>query len=443
MRIRPFLLAVSTLAMAIGVSPPLPAQPIASESHPQVLGKANPVAAGLPEQRFSLQAAQDAMQAHHPLLKAARASLSAAAADTVTAGLWTNPTLDASYAKSAFHPQNDPVGSVGVGLTQLIETARLPAARRQVADLSEQAAASDLTMVRMALQLDVESACLALAAAAAQVQVHADSIAELERAHQIVTARVRGGAAPEYDATRIGIALAQSQAALTEARAALTQARGFFDMAVGPGAADLPGLPSVDLFAVLTPTDVGAALDQARRTRPDLRSAELRSQAAAAQVQVARRQVFQGINVRAGMYFGTTPGELGATVGVGVPLPVIDRGQGSVTAALARSEAAAATQASLDLQAEQLIRATWREAVTRQEAFAAYVQAGATRSKGMVQEAEAGYRAGKLSVLELVDAYLAKRDARTRAVDLAHQARQAELRLRRAVVAGTSVFAAP
>ncbi len=69
------------------------------------------------------------------------------------------------------------------------------------------------------------------------------------------------------------------------------------------------------------------------------------------------------------MYFGSSPGELGGTVSLGVPLPVIDRGQGSIAAALARSEAAEASRSAQQLQAQQTVSATWREAVARQQAF--------------------------------------------------------------------------
>lgn len=435
------LRVVQLLVIAGSVPNPMQCygQPASGDVRQHVRIRPDGVATGLPVERFTIQAAVDAMRKGHGLLAAARAQVRAAGADALAAGLWTNPVVDASYARGVIRAQNDPVGAVGVGVSQLLETAGVPQARRAVAQLTEQAAGTDYEMTARALELDVESACLALIAAATRVQVHAESIAELEHANQIVTARVKAGASPEYDGTRIGVAVAQSHAALAEARAALNQARGALDVAVGPGAAELVGLPAADLFAVPTPTALHEALDKAARERPDLRSAELRKQAAQMQITVARRSVLPGVTVRAGLYFGSSPGELGGTVSVGLPVPLIDRGQGTIAAASARLEAAQAGQDAAQLQAAQRIAAAWNESVTRVQALHEYLQASATRATGMVQEAESGYRAGKLSVLELVDAYIAKRDARSRAVDLAHDARQAELRLRRAVYAGASV----
>jgi outer membrane protein TolC len=51
----------------------------------------------------------------------------------------------------------------------------------------------------------------------------------------------------------------------------------------------------------------------------------------------------------------------------------------------------------------------------------------------MLQEAQAGYLAGRFSVLELADAYGAWRESRLRAVDLATTARQTEVELGRTI----------
>ena len=392
--------------------------------------------ADLPTARFSLLQAVEAMRRSHLLLQAAKANLRAAAADVVGAGLWTNPVADASYGRSFSNPQNDPVGSVGIGVTQFMETASAPEARRSVARLNEKAVESDSELTLRLLAFDVESACVALTGAAAKVQLYAEANAELDRANQIVSARVRAGAAPQYDASRIAVAVAQARAALADAHADLAQARGDLDVAVGPDAGQLQGLPDIDLFEIATPASLSMLLDETTSARPDIVSIRQRAKAAEAQVTVARRNVLPGFSLRGGVYFGTTPGEFGGMVGVGVPLPIIDRGQGAVSAALARAEVANAIADALTLQATQRVRAFHDETQRRRENFRQYQETGVTLSHGMVQEAEAGYRAGKLSVLELVDAYVAKRDARLRAIELANDARLAEIRLRRAVQAG-------
>jgi cobalt-zinc-cadmium efflux system outer membrane protein len=429
---RPQILFVALLLTAPALAQP--GMEIRAPGHPA--GESRPPAAELPVGRFSLNQAIEAMRHSHVLLQAARASLRAAAAEVVGAGLWTNPIADASYGRSFTNPQNDPVGSVGIGVSQFLEIAGAPEARRSAAKLNEKAVISDAELIVRSLAFEVESACLALTAAAVKVQMYADSNAELDRANQIVSARVRAGAAPQYDASRIAVAVAQARAALADANADLAQARGDLDVAVGPDAEHLQGLPDIDLYEMATPSGLDALLAEAQQNRPDLVAAHDRARAAEAQVSVARRNVLPGFSLRGGVYFGTTPGEFGGTIGVGVPLPIIDHGQGAVSAALARSEVANAIADAMTLQATQRVRASYIETLRRRENFQQYQGTGVTLSHGMVQEAEAGYRAGKLSVLELVDAYVAKRDARLRAIELANDARQADVRLRRAVQAG-------
>lgn len=429
-----------SLLLCLLLSIPALAQPGTDlRANPHGSGDAVQVNTGLPTTRFTLNAAIEAMRHGHPLLNAAKANQRAAAADTLGAGLWTNPTLDGAYARSFVNSQTDPVGSVGIGITQFLETANVPEARRATAALYQRAVETEGETTVRALAFDVELACVALSAAASKVQLYAESNAELDRANQIVTARVKAGAVPQYDATRIGVAVAQARAALADAQADMIGARGDLDVAVGADSQSLVGLPAFDLFELATPDSLDNALSQARKDRPDIRAAQARADAAQAQVNVARRVVFPGFSLRLGTYFGATPGEFGGMVSVGVPLPVVDRGQGAIGAALARAEAANFLVEAMTLQAGQRVRAAWEEAARRRITLHDYQQTGVTRSQGMVQEAEAGYRAGKLSVLELVDAYVAKRDARLRAIELAQDARAADVRLRRAVQAGITM----
>lgn len=285
--------------------------------------------------KFSLQEAVAAMQRGHLLLQATKASVRAAAAETVGAGLWTNPTLDGGYARGITSVQNDVAGYISLGVTQFVETAGAPGARRQVAAMVEQAVLSEGQSVARVLQYTVEEAYVALAAAATRQLVYLESNAELERANQIVQARVKAGAAPNYDATRIGIALAQSQAALGDAEADMLRSRGDLDAAVGPGAASLTGLPALDLYEIASASTLENWLELVVHERPDVRAAQNRAKAAQAQVAVARAAVQPGFGLRGGIAYGNTPQEFDVLIGVSLPLPLNDWGQGAIAAALA------------------------------------------------------------------------------------------------------------
>jgi outer membrane protein TolC len=386
--------------------------------------------------RFSLERALDLQRRGHPLLTAAKASVAAATADTLSAGLWQNPQLDAAglygFGKYVTY---DPLGVYTLGYTQFLETAGVPGARQRAASLAQAAVALDAETLHRHLALDAELAAVRLVAAAIRQQVLRQSDVEIAYAQRVVSRRAEQGAAPRYDASRIALAQAQSKAAVLSSEADVRVVRGELEVAVGPMAMDLSGLPELDLFAVASPTALEALLTKLDE-RPDIAAAAARAQAAGAQVDVARKSVRPGLGLRGGFQYGNAINEIDVTVGVVVPLPVNDRGQGSIGAALARTEVATEQLRSLRTTATQRLRAAHAEWQQRYHAYLQYRDTGAAQVVGMVAEAKAGYLGGKLSVLELVDAYTSNRDGRLRLVDLAEASRVAELRLRRLAQAG-------
>jgi cobalt-zinc-cadmium efflux system outer membrane protein len=287
---------------------------------------------------------------------------------------------------------------------------------------------------------DVHAAFVALAAAVARVAIQRETATRLEQADRIVRARVDAGAAPHYDASRMGVALADARASVANAEADVIAARGTLNMAVGPLAAMLHGVPDLDLFAAPNLPALAALLETTRAQRPDLAAARGRALAAYSQIDVARRGVVQGATIYLGAGFGAgtdptqgNPTQTDLVLGVTVPLPVFDHGQGAVPAAMSRAVAASNVVRALELVAEQRVTAAYNEVLRRREALAQYRGTGVAESVGMRREAEAGYREGRLSILELVDAYISLRDAQLRLVSLAADTRTAEVNLRRAV----------
>jgi cobalt-zinc-cadmium efflux system outer membrane protein len=183
-------------------------------------------------------------------------------------------------------------------------------------------------------------------------------------------------------------------------------------------------------------------------TRPDVQAARSRSDEAIAQIAVARRSVFQGITVIGGAAIGTnnrfqvnptmdmpvgqTGQEVDLSLGVSFPIALVDRGQGTIPASQARAVAQHETANALQLAAEQRVVGAYHEMERRRETLRQYIDTGVANSLGMRSEAEAGYREGRMQVLDLVDAYLAVRDARLRIVTLARDTRNAEINLWRA-----------
>jgi outer membrane protein, heavy metal efflux system len=380
---------------------------------------------------FSLDDAISAMRRGHPALRGAAAGIRAARSDAVAAGLWTNPVVDASYGRGLRHTQSDRLGATSFGVTQFLEITGAPAARRRAASFQSVAVEQDYSSLALTLSLDVKAAVFALAAAEQRVAVLHDTIQTLDLVRNVVQDRVDAGGAPRYDASRMNVAFALVEADLGDAEGDRAAARGDLDVAVGPAADGLVGGPSVDLLSFTEVGEADALVRFAESHRSDLHAASLRTKGAEASVSATRRAVFQGLGVRLGSAFGSSPGEWDMSLGVTVPLPVVDRGQGAVPAAVARVEQARAEESSLRIALRQRLKAARNEVSKRVAAVRQYQVTAAADGQAMALEARAAYEAGKFSALELSDAVLAVRDTRLRGIELALAAQLAATELER------------
>lgn len=382
-----------------------------------------------PADGFSVREAVVAMRRGHPLLRAAAANVSAADADAVSAGHWSNPTVDASYEQAVRNTSYDRAGLVAIGVTQFLETAGAPAARRRSADASAKAARGDQASIALTLEWDVEEAFVHASAARARASIWRDAEDDVANVERVARARVGAGVAPHYDASRAHLALGRARADRADAEAAIVRTRAALDIAVGPAAGDLRGAPREDADAdVLPPLD---ALRLRLGGRPDLAAANARAASASIDVDVAKRSVFPGFGVRLGGDFGQAPGQADVGLGIVVPLPLFERGQGAIPAANARAEAARSTAEAARVAAIRALDGAYAEYVLRVAARDRFTADGATFAD-LRAEADASYREARASILELLDAHAAYRDARLRAIDLAETAAVARITVCRA-----------
>jgi cobalt-zinc-cadmium efflux system outer membrane protein len=381
---------------------------------------------------FTIDAAVMAMKREQPLLRAANSAIHVAEGNAITTGHWTNPVADASWMLGVRKSTYDPIGTPTVGVTQFLELAGAPAARRRSAEAEMNATVADRDAVVRDLEWGVREAFVHLVASYERERIRKTAVADLEHAQAIVHSRVGGGLAPRYDASRIDIALEQARADTADSGASIVRSRADLDVIVGPAAGELVGLPRFDLATPPAIPGLPRAEDAVAR-RPDVIAARERVTAAEHDIDAARKSVFPGLGVRLATGYGQGPGQVDVGLGVVVPLPVIERGQGTVLAANARAEQNQERARALAFAVTQRIRAAHAELAVRVEAARIYRENLRTLNENARSEAEAGYREAKLSVLELVDAYQSLRDARLRLVDLSEAAHVANIDLGRAL----------
>jgi outer membrane protein, heavy metal efflux system len=406
-------LLVATAAIAAAAGGGAAAQPAA----PDVVGVPAEVTA---DQAVALY------RERSPRLAASRAAIDITAADLVDAAIHPNPTLSLDTT-NIVHGQ-DTFGHsqelVGLDVPILIGGQRGHRTRAAEARVAARRAGVDADQAKA--EIEIRRRFLALAAAQRKAAALATALDDARAVRAIVAGRQQAGAKSPYELERTDLALAALASRHDEARTDATAASGALAAAVGiagwqpraagpfeppaaPAAAAAPGADHPDLVAGAT------ALAAARRDEA----------AAHADAVPTPSLQLQG--------FGTTdPQGIAVTVGVAIALPLFDRNQGAVARARAQQRAAEldhrATGAELtaELAHATAVEAARCDAVTR---FRADAIERLPRVRAM---AEASYRSGQGSIVELLDALDAITEARLREIELVAAALAAELDVRAA-----------
>ncbi len=274
-------------------------------------------------------------------------------------------------------------------------------------------------------ELELRGRFAVLLAAQDDTLVLAAALTDARAVRDIVAARTNAGAGSPYAVDRIDLAIAALSSRVDEARSTELAASSDLAAAVGvPGwephaLGDLGGPPPPETIAADHPV---LAAD--------------RAELAAARAQIARAKADAVPTPSLGLQTFATTDPSGVAIGAGasIPLPLFDRNQGAIARARAdahRAElelAARTTELSLALGGAQRVLAS-RRAALAQFRDGALVHLDRLRSM-----AEASYRNGQGSLVDLLDALTAITEARLREVDLRRSVAEAELDVRRAAL---------
>lgn len=364
----------------------------------------------------TLEEAQRLFRQNNLELMIARARMEAAAALVRDAAAFPNPTAtvthepvsdgNADYSESYFN------------LSQRIEWSGARGARTDAASRLADAARADYRADSLRLAFDVSSAFARAVAATERVRV-LDSVTELFRdADRAGEAMLEEGETSGYSLRRLRVERARYENRLSAALLEREAARRRLEILILPEAD-----PSVRLEPVSEPSalphDVGfeRVLELARSRRPELDAAGAEKQAARAQEQLARRERLPDPQVTAG-YKRQSDGFDGLFLGLATPIPIFDRGRGTIQAAQAQHHAAETRRILVERSVAADVRRAWDTFVSlkqRHELIAANLLA---ETDELLTAARVAYSEGEMSLVELLDAAEAYRDARTTTLDL-------------------------
>jgi cobalt-zinc-cadmium efflux system outer membrane protein len=243
----------------------------------------------------------------------------------------------------------------------------------------------------------------------------------LQRAQQIVRARVQSGVMSEYDALRLDVELRGLETEVSAARADVTDQRGQLTVL-----ALMPQLAFVAKGDLLGSDSLEGTLPAAR-TAPLLAWAKAEEVAAQSEIELARRNAKPVPVAGVGAMFTTSGVALAASLGLAMDLPVFDRGQGAIARAEATSverqrqrEATQVVGTASILRSDKLLGDRVRNA--RRFDLELGRQLEELRRMG-----DAAYKSGAGGILSLLDTERTITDARLKQVELHRLAAEARV----------------
>lgn len=384
----------------------------------------------------TLAVALATLRRSHPLLVRAQAETRASEAEVAVAGLWSNPELSVDYAAGVRRSSYDRAGTAVLAVSQFIEAGGVPGARREVAQLLLEAARTEQRRVAARLEIEATAALAAWAAADAEAALARARLADLNRSLGLAEARVAAGTLTAGAAQRLRLAVAEAEADLGAAEAEQGARRGTFVEAVGPEAATLNGRPDLPLAQWPPLPALPAAAVRQGEASGAVAVAGVEARAARAGIDLARRAVNPGFSVALTGGFGQAPGQWDVGLGLSVPLPVLDGGDARIRAAQAQAAAADARWHALAESARLRLAAAHGAARRHLQVAEAFAEAIDEPERGVRLAAEAGFREGRLGVVELVDAIEAAHGVARRQVALQAEAWRSVLAVEALIAVG-------
>ncbi|HET9700963.1 MAG TPA: TolC family protein [Burkholderiales bacterium] len=352
-----------------------------------------------------------------------RASVVAAEADALAAGLFPNPTL--GYTRDAGRGTPESKEETWQ-LSQTFDLSGRRGLRQDAAGRRVQAAAAGNTGRRAELAAEIRRRFYETLHGQEVVRATETWTRQFARIEGLVERLARSGEASGYDRRRLARERQAAEARLAGEMASLDRSRERLAALIGqPGAL---GGPIAGVLLPPPPPPMESSLARLEQ-RPDLLALSRRAEAADLEGRAAARGWIPEVTLGVGpkrVEEGLTR-DSGLEVSVSIPLPLFDRQQSGERRAAAEALQARAESRLAHTRAEGELRGLHRQVERLAAAAAAYRDRAVAASSDLLRIAEAAYQGGESTLLELLDAYRGALDAETTALDLEWKAREARI----------------
>jgi cobalt-zinc-cadmium efflux system outer membrane protein len=372
----------------------------------------SPAGAQEPIRRIALTEAVSMFGQNSLALRLARSELEERIGEARQSRSYFNPTM------SVWHETLDGAGASGsvaydetlLSLDQRLEwpgrtAARLRGAARRIESAHERFDADSLTLV-----FDVQRAFFEAGLAEEEATILAEATGLLRDVIDDAEVRFDDGDLSGYDLRRLRLELARYAGALASAELSLDAAKNTLTRLLQPEVRGETLAPDSLPRSVPSPISETKALS-AIDNRPDISTAALDVEAGRAAAQVASMSWIPDVTVSGG-YKDQSDGLSGPVIGASLSLPLLDRGRGLAQANEARLSASVSRLAlarrvgEIDLASRH---ARYASALDRTERVGAALLGDADL---LMSAARVSYTEGEMTLLELLDAVDADRDAR-------------------------------
>jgi cobalt-zinc-cadmium efflux system outer membrane protein len=236
------------------------------------------------------------------------------------------------------------------------------------------------------------------------------------RADSSMAERETGGDASGYAVRRVRLERARYEQRLAAARLDVDSAQRQLALLILPSSA--PAVAAASLpTSIPPPVSERKALRTAQRQRPELRRRRSEVDARKAARRAARREAWPDPSLTAG-YKRQSDGFEGVFLGVGIPLPLFDRNRGAAEAESARLETARTQKTLARREIRNEVRRAHDAYASARRQFQLVGGDLLTGGDDLLRIAQTSYGEGEMSLVELLDAASAYRDARLKTIDL-------------------------
>ncbi len=282
--------------------------------------------------------------------------------------------------------------------------------RKTAAQRTADAALAQFQADSMQLAFEIKQAFVE-ADLAERMLIAAEEVAAVFRqAERSGAARYAEGDISGYGLRRIRVERAGYEVHLRHATVRQAQARRRLSALLVPDSADLLLAPNTPIVGTPPEVDRTRIFAEALHRRPEIDAADLSVEAARATTSLARSGVIPDWNLTAG--YKSQSGELnGGVLGLQIPIPFLDRRGGESDAAAARLDAAERKRWLVRRQIENEVSNALDNYTSLQASARLISDTLLAGSDELLEVALASYNEGEMSLLELMDAAVAFREA--------------------------------